>query len=96
LSAAEVRHSMAAVPAWTRKKDRIEREFAFPDFPSAVRFVVRIARAAEEACHHPDIDIRWNRVRLSLTTHDEGGLSERDFVLAARCDALAARGRVRA
>lgn len=96
MSAPEVRRSLAGIPAWTRSGKHIVREFVFPDFPSAIRFVTRVARAAEQAFHHPDIDVRWNRVRLSLTTHDEGGLTERDFVLAARFDALSANGRVRA
>jgi len=87
---------MTGIPAWTRVGKRIVREFVFPDFPSAIRFVTRVARAAERAFHHPDIDVRWNRVRLSLTTHDEGGLTERDFVLAARFDVLSANGRGRA
>ena len=85
-----VRARMAAVPLWTRRARVLSREYRFPDFPAAIRFVNAVARAAEKACHHPDIDIRWNRVRLSLTTHDAGGLTEADFVLAARCDRLAA------
>lgn len=87
---------MAGIPAWTRSGKHIVREFVFADFPSAIRFVTRVARAAERAFHHPDIDVRWNRVRLMLTTHDEGGLTERDFVLAARFDVLSANGRGRA
>lgn len=86
---------MAGIPAWTRRGKHLVREFVFPDFPSAIRFVTRVARAAERAFHHPDIDVRWNRVRLSLTTHDEGGLTERDFVLAARFDVVSANGRGR-
>ena len=96
MSALEVRRSLAVIPAWTSSGKHLVREFVFPDFPSAIRFVTRVARAAERAFHHPDIDVRWNRVRLSLTTHDEGGLTERDFVLAARFDALSANGRGRA
>ncbi len=69
---------------WTKKSSTIAREFQFPDFPTAIRFVNRVARLAEKAWHHPDIDIRWNKVRLTLTTHDQGGLTERDFVLADR------------
>lgn len=92
LEAGQVRTHLAAVPAWKRRAQVIHREYDFPDFPAAMKFVNAVARAAEKACHHPDIDIRWNRVRLALTTHDAGGLTDRDFVLAARCDALA-RGR---
>jgi 4a-hydroxytetrahydrobiopterin dehydratase len=67
----------------------ITRTFAFNDFPEALRFVNAVGQAAEEAGHHPDIDIRWNKVILSLTTHDAGGLTILDFDLAARCDQLA-------
>jgi len=56
----------------------------------AIAFVNRVAAVAEAANHHPDIDIRWNKVTLHLTTHDQGGLSEKDFLLAERCDALLA------
>ncbi len=90
LDTALVRERMALVPEWTRRGRVISREYRFPDFPSAIRFVTRVARAAEKACHHPDIDIRWNKVRLALTTHDAGGLTDSDFVLAVRCDRLAA------
>ena len=54
-----------------------------------MKFVNAVARSAEKACHHPDIDVRWNKVTLALTTHDAGGLTEKDFVLAAKCDKLA-------
>lgn len=95
LSASEVRQALGSVEGWVRRAARIERDFVFPDFPAAMRFVQRVGRASEQACHHPDIDIRWNHVRLSLTTHDAGGLTERDFVLAARFNALASNGRSR-
>jgi len=62
--------------------------YVFKDLPAAIAFVSRVAKLAEKAWHHPDIDIRWNKVRLSLTTHDQGGLTEKDFDLAARCDKL--------
>jgi 4a-hydroxytetrahydrobiopterin dehydratase len=95
MSAVEIRAAMATVEGWTRKGQRLTREFCLDDFAGAIRFVGRVARAAEEAWHHPDIDIRWNRVRLSLTTHDEGGLTERDFVLAARFNQIASGRRRR-
>ena len=67
----------------------ISRTFEFADFPAAMKFVNPVARAAEKSCHHPDIDIRWNKVTLALTTHDAGGLTEKDFTLAAKFDSLA-------
>ena len=90
LSAAEIRTAKSAVPEWDRRGGLIRREFSFQDFVSALKFVNAVGRAAEKAQHHPDIDIRWNKVRLALTTHDAEGLTLRDFELAQICDALAA------
>ena len=89
LSMPEIRQAQAAVPRWQRRGKTIRRELVFPDFVVAMKFVNAVARAAEKACHHPDIDVRWNKVTLALTTHDAGGLTEKDFVLAAKCDKLA-------
>ncbi len=82
----------AQIPDWTRRGAVIRRTFTFVDFAAALRFVNAVGRAAEAAAHHPDIDIRWNRVRLALTTHDAGGLTLKDVELAARCDRLATTG----
>lgn len=89
LSATAVRAALKTVPAWRRRGNVITRTYEFPDFVAALKYVNRVGRAAEKAGHHPDIDIRWNQVRLSLTTHDAGGLTDFDFALAARCDSLA-------
>jgi 4a-hydroxytetrahydrobiopterin dehydratase len=76
--------------AWQRDGDEIAREWKFDDFAAAMAFVNRVAEAAEEANHHPDILLHgWNKVRLSLMTHSEGGLTEHDFAMAARFDELA-------
>lgn len=91
LPPAAVRASLARIPGWTRRRATLRRQFEFADFVAALRFVNAVGRAAEAAGHHPDIDIRWNRVTLVLTTHDAGGLTERDFALAARSDRLAER-----
>ena len=64
------------------------RTFEFKDFVAAMKFVDIVAEKSESAWHHPDIDIRWNKVRLALCTHSEGGLTEKDFELAAEFDAL--------
>ena len=64
------------------------RIFKFEDFRAAMRFVNQVAELAEEAGHHPDIDIRYNRVRLALVTHDAGGLTNKDFELAGQADKL--------
>ncbi len=82
---------LAAVPQWQRQGDTIARTFQFKDFPAAVKFVDAVAVAAESAWHHPDIDIRWNKVTLTLTTHDAGGLTQKDFDLARQFDQLSLR-----
>jgi 4a-hydroxytetrahydrobiopterin dehydratase len=71
---------------WQRQGDMIARTFQFKDFPAALNSWNAVAGLAEEAWHHPDIDIRWNKVTLSLTTHDAGGLTEKDFALARQFD----------
>jgi len=82
--------ALAHVPAWKQDGQVISRTFPFKDFPAAIRFVNAAAEIAEGAWHHPDIDIRWNKVTLALTTHDAGGLTEKDFLLAKKFDELAA------
>lgn len=81
--------ALARIPKWARQPAAIRRTWRFKDFTAALAFVNRVAALAEEVGHHPDIDIRWNRVTLTLTTHDAGGLTRKDFDLAARLDALA-------
>jgi 4a-hydroxytetrahydrobiopterin dehydratase len=88
LSSAQIKSELTALDDWEKKGAVISRTYQFKDFPAAIKFVNAVAKVAEKAWHHPDIDIRWNKVRLALTTHDEGGLTEKDFQLAARFDAL--------
>ena len=88
LSQPEREAFVASHPAWTLQDEAITRTFTFEDFAEAVGFVTRVGVAAERAFHHPDIDIRWNRVTLSLTTHDKGGLTERDTELATKIDSF--------
>jgi 4a-hydroxytetrahydrobiopterin dehydratase len=75
---------MAQVPGWTLEDNTLSRSFKFRDFKEAMAFVNRIADLAEEEGHHPDIHIFWNKVRLDLTTHAIHGLSENDFIMAAK------------
>lgn len=89
LSATEINEAKAAIPAWKKKGALISRTYEFADFLVAMKFVNAAAKAAEKANHHPDIDIRWNKVTLALTTHDAGGLTAKDFELAKKCDGLA-------
>ena len=83
--------AMAALPGWTLANDdrAIARSFTFGDFAAAFAFMTRVALAAERADHHPDWSNSWNRVRISLSTHSAGGLTRRDFDLAAHIDAVA-------
>jgi 4a-hydroxytetrahydrobiopterin dehydratase len=79
-----------AASEWRREGEEIVREWKFADFAEAMAFVNRVAQAAEEANHHPDILLHgWNRVRLSVTNHSEGGLTDADFSLAETVDGLA-------
>ena len=84
----ELKDRMKKIPEWELEKNQIERTFEFDDFVDAIDFVDRVAEVAEEEEHHPDIDIRYNKVRLVLSTHSKGGLTELDFNLAARIDTL--------
>ncbi len=80
-------------PAWTVEGETAVRTLEFPDFAGAVGFVVSVALLAERADHHPDIDIRWNRVTLRLTTHSAGALTRSDTALVAEIDELMDRRR---
>ncbi|HVU09359.1 MAG TPA: 4a-hydroxytetrahydrobiopterin dehydratase [Verrucomicrobiae bacterium] len=89
LDETKIQSMLAALPNWQRNGDVVTRTFQFKDFPEAMKFVNAVAEIAEREWHHPDIDIRWNKVTLALTTHDAGGLTEKDFALARQCDLLA-------
>ena len=91
LEPAKIILALSAIPQWQRNGEIISRTFAFKDFPGAMDFVNAVAELAGQAQHHPDVDIRWNKVTLALTTHDAGGLTEKDFALARQCDALSLR-----
>jgi 4a-hydroxytetrahydrobiopterin dehydratase len=90
LSPDEARALGGQVPKWKLRKDepRLWRELIFKDFVRAMKFVNAVAKLAEEEGHHPDIHVHWNRVKLVLWTHDIGGLSQNDFILAAKIDKL--------
>jgi 4a-hydroxytetrahydrobiopterin dehydratase len=88
LAPAEIKSALKGAPEWKKRDRSIQRTFAFKDFVAAVKFVNQVAKLAEKAWHHPDIDIRWNRVTLTLSTHSDGGLTAKDFDLAAKIDRL--------
>jgi Pterin-4a-carbinolamine dehydratase len=88
LNSTQIKSALSSVPEWKKKASTITRTFEFKDFPAAIRFVNALAKVAEKEWHHPDIDIRWNKVTLTLTTHDAKGLTEKDFKLARKFDRL--------
>jgi 4a-hydroxytetrahydrobiopterin dehydratase len=88
-TSAQIKAALPTVPDWQKETATIKRTYEFKDFVAAMKFVNEVARVAEAAWHHPDIDIRWNKVTLALATHSEGGLTQKDFDLAKTIDELA-------
>ena len=86
----EVRAALAALEGWRGDQREITRTVELPSFPAAIRVVDRVAEAAEELDHHPDIDIRWRRLTFRLATHSAGGLTRLDPQLAHRIDEIVA------
>ncbi|HEY5605616.1 MAG TPA: 4a-hydroxytetrahydrobiopterin dehydratase [Thermoplasmata archaeon] len=84
----EIRKRLAEVRGWSRDGNAITRTWKFKDFPEALAFINRVGELAESMDHHPDIHNSWATVRLSLTTHDRGGLTNLDFDLAKKIDGL--------
>jgi len=89
LSDSEVTVRLEDLADWSQPGEEIQRTFRFKDFVAAMAFVERIATRAEAVQHHPDILIRYSRVTLSLSTHDAGGISEKDFEFATAANAIA-------
>jgi len=87
----QIKLNLQAVPNWSKRAQTILRTFKFKGFLKGIEFVNRIAAKAQKMNHHPDIDIRFDQVTLTLTTHDEGGITEKDFLLATQCDGVFAR-----
>jgi 4a-hydroxytetrahydrobiopterin dehydratase len=88
LSTQQAESLLIALPGWQIEAGELVRTFKFEDFRAALRFVNQVGDLAEEAGHHPDIDIRYNKVRLALVTHDAGGLTNKDFELAGKANKL--------
>ena len=89
LSDDEIRAGLAELPGWELADGAITKEYGLDGFPSAVAFVVRLSYAAEAADHHPDVDIRYSKVRVALSTHSEGGITAKDLQLARAIEELA-------
>ena len=88
LSDDEVQARLEQLEGWTQEGAAIKKQFQLEDFKGSVDFVNRLTPAAEEMNHHPDLEISWNKVTVSLSTHSEGGVTENDFQLARNIDAL--------
>jgi 4a-hydroxytetrahydrobiopterin dehydratase len=82
----DVKARVKDLPGWKLDDDEIEKKYQFDDFAGAIAFVNKVAELAEAADHHPDISIKYNKVKLTLSTHSEGGITEKDFALAAQVD----------
>jgi 4a-hydroxytetrahydrobiopterin dehydratase len=89
LSDEEIEEQLSELDGWERAGDAIRRRFTFGDFKGSVDFVTRLTPEAEAMNHHPDLEISWDTVIVSITTHSEGGLTENDFQLARRIQAVA-------
>lgn len=89
LTEAEIEQHLAAVPEWALVSGEITRTYLFPDFKASVAFVNRVAEYAERVQHHPDILVRYNKVTLTVSTHDAGGITQKDFDLALESEKLA-------
>jgi 4a-hydroxytetrahydrobiopterin dehydratase len=88
LSDSEIESRLEALAGWERQQDAIVKTFELADFVGSVEFVRKLVGPAEELGHHPDLSISWNKVRVTITTHAAGGLTENDFELARRIDAV--------
>ena len=84
LTSDEVANALKELEGWERDGDVIARTIRFPDFMAGIHFIHQVAEMAEAADHHPDIDIRYRNVKFALSTHDQGGLTEKDVALAGQ------------
>lgn len=89
LSKVEIHEKLKAMPHWSHVGKSITKKFTFKSFVPAIEFVNKIAQAAEKAGHHPDITINYSVVGISLSTHSEGGITDKDFALAKEIDQIA-------
>lgn len=89
LTDSEVKAALEKLPGWCANGKAIERKFEFKDFKDAMAFTNRVAMLAEEDNHHPDIEINYNKLKLTLVSHDSGGVTNRDAKMAARINEIA-------
>ncbi len=88
LSDIEIQRALGALPGWSRKGDTLTRTYTFATFPDGIEFLRRVADVAEAQAHHPDVDVRYTKLVFHLSTHDAGGITDKDFALASAVDAL--------
>lgn len=88
LSQSAVQTKLAELPAWEQSEDTIQKQYKFKNFVEAIAFVNKLVEPAEAAGHHPDLSISYNKVTINLTSHDAGGLTQKDFDLAATFEKL--------
>ena len=89
LSDLEIQRALGSLPGWSRRGDTLVKTFTFEKFADGIAFVGRVARVADEMDHHPDIDIRYTKITMSLSTHDAGGITDSDLKLAEKIEATA-------
>jgi 4a-hydroxytetrahydrobiopterin dehydratase len=88
LSDIEIQRRLGTLKGWSRRGDAITKTFTFRGFPESAAFVGRLVEPAESMNHHPDVDVRYNKVTISLSTHDSGGITANDLALAERIEQL--------
>jgi len=88
LSDIEIQRSLGGLPGWARKGVTLVKSFHFATFPAGIEFIRRVATVAEKMNHHPDIDIRYTKVSFVLSTHDAGGITDKDLELARAIEGL--------
>jgi 4a-hydroxytetrahydrobiopterin dehydratase len=91
LSDLEIQRALSGLPGWSRRGDTLTKTYTFEKFADGIAFVGRVAKIADDMNHHPDIDIRYTKILMSLSTHDAGGITQSDLSLAERAEG-AARG----
>ncbi len=88
LSDIEIQRQLGTLPGWARKGDTITKTYQFEAFPSGIDFLRKVADVAEEQQHHPDVDVRYTKLIFQLSTHDAGGITDKDFTLATAIEGL--------
>ena len=88
LSDIEIQRELGTLPGWSRRGESLVKTFVFPTFLAGIEFVTRVANAAEVLQHHPDLDIRYTKILVTLSTHDAGGITVHDVRLAREMDAF--------